>query len=176
MPDQIKLRSKIPSARLKESLFRGTILASMGAAILLYASVRLTSESLTIWGPWVFGGGLFLITLGMLPYRRLASLQSQPDELIVEPTQVHLKTKGNILFSLPLASIAIVYFLEKPQHGIAIELKDPVPEKIIVRSEKFSMDAFQRRNKKRFGTALFFPHFTKRSADELNEVLKHLPG
>jgi hypothetical protein len=174
MTDQIKLRSKIPADLIKETLFRGSILASIGASLLLYGSVRLSVQSLAIWGPWLFGVGILFIIVGMVPYRRLSRLQGQPDELLVDQQDVHLRTGGKLLFSIPLHAIEKVSFVAQPKAGIALQLKRAPSQRVRVYCKSFNMTRFEARNQKSYGFPLFFPHFTHRACEELEEILASL--
>lgn len=151
---------------------RGSTFAAIGSSLIVYAGVRLSPESLAIWGPWLFGIGMFLIAAGLIPYRRLNALQENPDQIIIDPKALHLKTKGRMLFSLPLRSIAKVTFINDPKPGMGICLAEPIPEKIQVHCKRFSMEAFQKRNRRACGHPLFFPYFTEASCKELQEVLQ----
>ncbi len=163
--DLIKLRSSINSSLKRYVLLRGTFLAFLGMALIAYCGAFLAPETLHIWGLPAFLIGLALITVGLLPYRRLTQLELKPHEIILDDTSsLKFFSKGRPLFSLPFADIAkMEYIDEKYRYGIGLWLKKPFPEKILIHDSHFDMKAFQTRSQKKAGCDIFLPYFTKRS-------------
>jgi hypothetical protein len=53
------------------------------------------------------------------------------------------------------------------EYGIGILLKDPIPEKILIHDTTFNIDKFQENSLVNYKSDLYFPYFSKRSFQEL---------
>ncbi len=80
----VKIRSSICSQLMKSTLLKGTLYAALGVIILVLAGAFLPSETLTTFGLPIFIMGIGLITFGLLPYRRLTSIEKCPNELWIK--------------------------------------------------------------------------------------------
>lgn len=164
------LRSSVKSTMKRFVLFRGTFLAGLGAALMLFTGAFLPRGTLALWGLLCFGIGLGLITLGLLPYRRLTRLENKPFEILLSQGLLSFISKGIKKFSVPFASIEKTGFVDdRHQYGICLWLKKPAQEKVIVHDPGFDMAAFQNKSKAKHGCDLFLPYFSKRSYEEMRD-------
>lgn len=163
------LRTSIQPKLMKRTLLFGFSLAFAGILILLLAGIYVSETEMSFWGFPLFGLGMALIVIGLLPYRRLTRLELKPNLLtIVDEDCLEYRFKGKKVMTVPLKGIEEVIFIERGSHyGIGINLKDSMPEKICVHQSHFDMNAFQEKSRVKFGCDMFFPYFTQRSFDRL---------
>lgn len=160
----MKLRSSIKTSLMRHTLMKGTLLAIVGAGILVYAGIVMPKDTLSLWGLplLLISGGL--ITWGMLPYRKLTRLEKKPDELVLTNSHLHYLPGGKPALTIPQQSIERIAYLDRGTiYGIAIELKHPSPEKVIVQNN-FNAEQFEKRSRERYDCDLFFPFFSENSA------------
>lgn len=150
--ETIKLRTSIKTPLMRRVVLRGSFLALLGAAILLYAGVVMPVDSLSIWGlPLLLVSGS-LITLGLLPYRKLTRLEKKPDELIISENQIQYIVRGKSSLTIPQQNIARTAYVEHGNmYGICVWLKHPTPNK----NSRYD---------------LFFPYFSEKAALTLQEL------
>lgn len=163
MNEGYKLRSSIRTSLMRFVLMKGTAIALIGALLLLYGGIFLPVDVLSIWGfPLMLAGG-GLIAAGLLPYRLLSRLERKPDELIVNTNELILISQGRPCLTIPCQSIARTAYIEYGRcYGIAIWLKTPIPEKVIVHTSRFPK-RYQKNTHKYYDCTLFLPYFTERS-------------
>ena len=113
--------------------------------------------------------GIFFISIGLLPYRKLARLQLKPHEIHFDGACLIFHKQGKPLFKLFALSIEKISYLEREHlYGVGIWLKKPVEEKVKVLQSHFNFAAFIADSMHRFeGCDLFLPFFTKRVFEEL---------
>lgn len=108
----------------KTLLKRACSLAFPGFFLLFYMGIYFKIEQLQKWG-WIgFGIGFTLIACGMIPLRRISSLESKPHRLILEKSSVQFihSRKGRV--EIPYASIEKMSFVDKKAvYGIRLHLK-----------------------------------------------------
>lgn len=167
--DILTIRSSIKTSLLNHTLFRGTIIAGIGGAILLFAGVFVPLSSLNTWGFPIFLASLALITLGLLPYKRLKRLEVNPYEIVADHEKMwHFFEKGMPLFSLPVDDIEKTVLIEKEYlYGIGVILKKPLPLPIAIHRKAFSLEDYEKESLKKCGCDVFFPYFSKRAYQEL---------
>lgn len=168
--DTIKVRSSIKSTLMRSIIMRGTFLAILGAAILLYAGVFLSLDALSILGLplLLFSGGL--LTLGLLPYRKLTSLEKKPDELVMDHSNLSYFLRGKPTLTIPRTIVEKYSYIDRGNtYGIGVWLKHPAPEKIIVRNSQFDAGWFEQASRTKYGCDLFFPYFTERAMQALSQ-------
>ncbi len=87
--------------------------------------------------------------MGLLPYRKLARLEINPDKIVIQPDEsLQYYVKGKNTLTIPLNSIAKVEYVEQSNgYGIILWQKDSP------------------------GT-FFFPYFTQSSFEELLQLIK----
>lgn len=165
------IKTSISPPFMRHTLFLGMIFASIGILGLILASIYIDLADMQRWGWIVFLICLGLITIGMLPYRRLVRLQMNPNELhMVDPSNLQYYSKGQSLLTLPLNSIAKVDYIDrKTIYGIAVWLKPPPNDPVIVHQCRHVVDALRQQGQKLAGANLFFPYFNQRAFQELAE-------
>lgn len=121
----------IKTALMQYYLMRGTILAALGALILVISGSSFPLTILNKWGFFFFAGALLLITCGLLPYSRLRRLELNPHKLSVEDDCVYLFRKEKLLIRIPKENIAEVRYVEKEyNYGILLILKTPLSKRM----------------------------------------------
>lgn len=121
--EQITLRSSLSSALMRRMLWRGTFIAAIGAAGLIFGGAFLPPEKLSVWGLPLFIGASVIITFGLLPYRRLKKLEMQPYELIDNGVTLKLVKGNKILWEYPLNTIKKITYRDSPtKYGLDIRL------------------------------------------------------
>jgi hypothetical protein len=170
MPTEtLTIRSSIKTELFKKILLRGSFFSALGFIPLLYGSLWMNASTLSTWGIPLFFLGIGFITLGMLPYKRLTTLQQHPNciHLIDEKTLIY-EHLGKQTLSIPLQTIESASYQEDPSnYGICIFLESRPEEKIIVQDPRFAYERYQNESRKRYGCDLFFPYFSKRGFDKL---------
>lgn len=166
--DTIKIRSSIKPEIMKRTIIKGSAIAGIGASILLLTGIFMPLETLSTWGlPLLLFSGL-LMTLGLLPYRKLCRLEKKPDELILSLKNLLFVQKGKPAMTIPLQSIEKTSYFEKGKvYGICVWLKHPAPEKITVHNNAFDAGWFEQDSRSRFQCDLFFPYFSERGYKEI---------
>lgn len=140
----ITLYTSIKPRLLKRKVIIGTILAVFGTALLLYGTLFLSVEEMQRWGWLLFFSFIILISLGLIPYRRLSRLEKQPNKITLTDRNTFIYRT----LEVPLNAIEKAeYYETSDKYGIKIWLKD--------RSE-----------------AIFLPYFTERSFAQLKENLE----
>jgi hypothetical protein len=167
------LRSSIPNPLLRALLIRGTVLGVAGISILIYGGVLVSHRVLEHWGWLWFLAGVFLVTLGLRPYRRLSQLQLHPYSLSISAEAVDFGRGGKTFYTLPLSLIASLRHVdERPESGILVTLHKEHSERIRVLDPHFPMAEHLTENKKKFGGDLFCPFFSTASLRALAEHLE----
>lgn len=163
------LRSSISSSLLRNTLLRGFAVAFFGILILLCAGSYLPVEFLHRWGWSLFLISLGLITLGMLPYRRLSRLQIKPNELILsDSNHIVFSQRGRELLTIPMQSIARMSYIFHPRlYGIALWLRPAPLKPILVHQSPKEIENMRRLGQQLGNADLFFPYFNQRAYDEL---------
>ena len=164
------LRSSVKSSLMRFALLRGTILAGLGAAVLIYGTF-LPVKTLSVWGFPLFCLSLGMIAVGLLPYRKLRRLEMNPYEILIEDDQWwHFVAKGVCLFSIPINSVEKTEYLDEAnQYGIKVFLKKPIKEQIKVHARDFDMGGFIATSRKRQKCDLFLPYFSARAYNSLKK-------
>lgn len=169
--DAVKLFATIKPTLLRNSLLKGTSIAALGVIILVIAGSFIPPSYLTYLGPFIIllGGGL--ITLGLLPYRRLNKLENTPNEILyVYGKYLQYISKGKEVYTIPFEMIEKLDYQESgSDYGIAIYLKNESSKKIVVHNPRFNMAAFQKKSRKKHHCDLFIPYFSLRSFNRINE-------
>ena len=167
--DIIKLRSQITPALKRSKALVGTVLASIGMTTLLFGSLFLSVEKLSLWGLPIFVLGFGFISWGLVPYRKINKLEVHPHEIVIKDDKsIRIYLRGKGAFTLPINSIDKIGYKDSDiNYGIGIWLRQPVPEKIIVHDRTFNMPQYQLDSKKKFGCDLFLPYFSKSSFEEM---------
>ncbi|MFN0064823.1 MAG: hypothetical protein ACKVOH_01165 [Chlamydiales bacterium] len=135
-----------------------------GALLLLIAGTFMPLTYLKVWGLPISLCGFFLITLGLLPYRRLNRIANRPHTLEWTHDGMLYSTIGKPLFLIPHNSIAKLEYVEREKmYGVALYLKQPLEEKVKVVRRRFDFIQYSANCFTKFQCDLFFPYFTERS-------------
>lgn len=171
--DYYKIRSSIQPYLLQHSLMRGTILACFGALLLILSGIFVPETLLSALGLPLFLIAFGVITLGLLPYRRLKRLEYRPHEIIISDEEKFLFAwEGNPLFTLPFASIEWMKPVKlKSSYGIAIKLKSHPPKKIVVQDRSFDLKHYIGKCQSSYSCDIFLPYFSLKGFHELNDFL-----
>lgn len=165
--DTLTLRSSIHTPLLRYTLWRGTVLAVIGALLLLVGGAFIPPHQLSLWGFPIFIIGIGLITWGMLPYRQLKRLENTPNMLAVDPDWIILSVKNTPTLSIPVAVIEKVHYIEDGKnYGIGVNLKKPTSLKVISHVKGLAMREFRHRD-----CDVFLPFFSIRSCATLENYL-----
>lgn len=146
-------------------LLRGSWIAGAGALMIIIAGTFLPVKFLTLWGIPIFFAGIFLIALGLLPYRRLAKLEIKPHTLTYDGEFYIFAKQGKPLFKISEKSIQKMIYVEKGNvYGIAIWLQRPLVERVKVLQPHFNFATFAAESAERYeGCDLFLPYFSEKS-------------
>lgn len=170
----LTLRSSVKSSFKKSVLVRGTILAVLGVSLWLYGGIFLSIATLSTWGwPILLLGGA-LIIIGLLPYRKLSRLENKPHEIIVtDLEELYFSLQGTPMFKIALEHIEEMAYLDDDnRYGIGLWVKDPKNKNIIVTHPTLEFNAYLKNCQKQYLCDVFFPYFSKRSFQELEELYK----
>ena len=169
MSDNDRLRSSISTQLVTRALFKGVVLSSLGICGMCYGGVFLTLSTLTQWGWLLYILSIGLITLGMLPYRRLIKLQLNPQELwLTTNHEVLYFSKKRKLLTLPLEAVESLEYIDTwNQYGIAVKLKSPIQRPIIVHERPEEVEKLRRGGASLNQPDLFFPYFSRYVCEEL---------
>lgn len=156
--EPLTLYTCVPSSFMQKTLLKGFLPALIGIVMLLYSGIFFNLAVLTSWGFFIFIMSLGLITVGLLPYRRLTRLASNPDKMVFSDHVLYYR-KNRCVLDLPSQAIEkMEYFENGDVYGIGVWLK---PE------FKAQDTHTQQRAKNKFQSDLFFPYFSRRSFEEL---------
>lgn len=173
--ETVVLRSTILPIVMRRSLWMGTLLGGGGVLCLFLGGAFIPLPIMKTWGPWLFLFSLTLITWGLLPYKRLKRLEEKPDTLTIEGLRwIHFSVRGKSLFSIPIDSIEHVNYVDQGRsYGIAITLKQPLPKKLVIQDPSCDLESVfkLKRSLNLHGCDLFFPYFSRRSYESMQEYL-----
>ncbi len=168
-----KIRSTIKHELKGYTIKKGGLISAGGAMLLLLGALSLPRT----WAPWIFLLAIIFIVIGLYPYRQLCRLELKPHLLTVEGGLLHFFRSGKSLFKIPIETIDHLAYVEKDHlYGIALYLKRPIENKIIVTDNRFQFEAFATDSATRFeGCDLFLPYFSRTAHQELRTSL-HNPN
>ncbi len=163
------LYSGVKQELISATLFKGARWAVFGIVILVASGIWMPPELMTTWGAFLLLIALTLIAWGLLPYRRLTYLQSNPNKLLLEAHMLQYVHRGRICFAVPRSAIAHAGCVPS---GIALWLQDPLPEKMTLLQRRFPLSRFIKQSRKQADCDLFFAHFGKTAFREMEEWLE----
>lgn len=152
---------------LKRSvLLKGSLIAGIGALVLLLAGALVPPAELSIWGWPVIIISFGLIALGLIPYRRLCRLEERPSKLLVtDENELIYELNDRKRITIPIDLIEKMEYLENgSMYGIGICLKKGSNLKLKIHDPLFSL-------KKKFSCDLFLPFFSRRVLAELSSIV-----
>lgn len=154
----------------RSKLLRGSVIAGVGALILLIGGAAVPPSQLHVWG-WLIALVSFgLIAIGMIPYRRLCRLEERPAKLVINDVNELIYIHNDLKkITIPYEIIEkMEYFEDGNIYGIGVWIKKDAAKKIRVHDPLFDYQRRQKQAKKRFGCDLFLPFFSKRTLGDLN--------
>ncbi len=171
--DSITIRTSIRPGLKRFLLIRGTLLALIGVALLIYSGVFISVETLTNWGAAIVLVSFLLMAWGLVPYKRITKMEENPNKLVItEDEHLHYHRHGKDILTFPLKAIKDVKFIgEKSLYGIALELEPDWKEKVPDPALSVVMQMFLYSMKKRHQFDRFFPYFSERGAEEVKELV-----
>ncbi|MCB1109726.1 MAG: hypothetical protein KDK64_02000 [Chlamydiia bacterium] len=106
-------------------MWRGIFLGGSGILLLLGMGVWAPLSVLSHWGFLTFTLSILLISIGWIPYRNLARLETHPHTLLIDAhTLTFISTRGGTQ-TIPLAEIQQVDYVETPtRYGLQLHLKN----------------------------------------------------
>ncbi len=150
------INSKISSLLKKRRLLRGSLIATPGILVLLIVGSFAPLAILERFGILSFCVGIFLISLGLIPYRRLCQLELKPHYIDADASNLKVLLHQRYALDIPMQLITACEWIEKKEiYGIGLHVKTAEIPK------RFS----------RFGYACFLPFFKRDALDKLNECL-----
>ncbi len=127
------LFSTIKKEQLTKRLLYGSLIAAIGALLLVFGGAMLPPASLALWGFPLFLVAIGFITCGMLPYRRLKRLESDPYVIKIEGNSLSLLRGGKTLFHVNIPEILEVLYVEEgSRYGMELVLKGSPHKKVFI--------------------------------------------
>jgi hypothetical protein len=174
MQNHLVLRTSIPDRWIKKHLLKGIAMSLIGLIPLIYIGGFASLPVLQKWGFFVFLLGFGFITLGLLPYKKLISIQQRPHELrFFENNHITYYRKGRKIFDFPISMIKDVrYYQNKNDYGILVYFKNTFDHPMRIYEPHFNITSFQKASSQFEKCDLFFRFFSTRSFNELKEWLE----
>lgn len=143
------LFSTIRKEQLTKRLLFGSAIAAIGALLLIFGGAMIPPASLTFWGLPIFLVAIGLITCGMLPYKRLKKIESDPYVINIEGNGLFLLRGGKILYQVNVPEILEVLYLEEgARYGMELILRGSPHKKV------------------------FFPYFSSHSCKAITDLIE----
>lgn len=167
---QTHLYSSVNQDLLVESLYRGSIVAAVGAFLLIFAGTSIPMMELSHVGWLIFLVGGSMIAFGLIPYVRWRALQNQPNHLLLTwEDSVIFSQKGKELYRVPLSAIDRIEYYEKKQvYGVRVWLKE---EESVQWASNINEKRYLADMQKIHHCDLFFPFFSRRAYFKLESAL-----
>lgn len=171
------IRSTITRTVIKHVLIKGFCIAALGIACLLIGGIFLGPSHLQKWGWLLFLLSIGMITLGLLPYRRIVRLQLKPNEItLVDADQLIFFSRGRKKLTIPIPSIAKMEYIDHPvRYGIAVFLNKPPPRPLSVHESPQEVEKMRYEGQKKGEADLFFPYFNRHAYEELIDWISDNP-
>lgn len=167
--ETLRIETAVSPDYMRYVLFKGTFLAGLGVLLLVVCGAYMPPEVMEVWGLPVLAVGIGLITWGMFPYRQLKRMEVNPDTLVVVGDQyLQYLSRGKRVLTIPIRSIEKISHINRGRnYGIGVWLKNPLPEKVTVHSEKVDLNKRQIESQQRYGCDLLLPFFSRRAYSSL---------
>lgn len=158
------VRTSVDKELLRRVVLRGSLIAAVGLVLMLFGN-GIPASRLSGWGAGIVLLSLALITLGLLPYRRLTRLQLHPNELTLsEEELLYTRQKAAPLW-IGRSSIATLRWLRHGElYGIAITLHPPA-------TRRADLEREAARWRRLLDCDLFLPYFSQESCSQLQNSL-----
>jgi hypothetical protein len=168
MTDILTLHTSVTTSLLHQTLIKGFFPALLGGLIIVSGGIFLPPSLLNYWGFPVFLAGIFSITYGLLPYRRLTILAGRPDMLkVIGLDSLEFYSKGHKILTIPFKGIKkITYFKNNQFYGIGLVLEPSEREFIVCPLE---LNGKQKKYRQYLNSDIFLPYFSRRSFEEFED-------
>ncbi len=124
----MKVFSVVKADVKKNLLIRGIFLGFCGVGVFIGMGAFASVDTLSSWGIPSFLGGICLIGLGLIPYRKLTRLETHPHQIILDKTALTFhSTYGNEVTVLYCNIEKITPYETRWRYGLRIDLKEGVP-------------------------------------------------
>ena len=152
-------------------LRRGSVFGVLGVAIFLFMGTALSTDALKFWGiPGFFASGA-LITLGLRPYRRLATLETCPHYIIIEQSGViEFAYAGKPFLAFASKNIRELHYRNVlDSYGVVINLKNV--DAVQTLHAGLDLGEYIQSIRTRYGGDLFLPFFSQRLEPRLQDIM-----
>lgn len=170
----IHVYSSVRSELKRRVLFKGTAFAIVGALLVLTSGLFLPPFWMQYFGFPLLIVGILCIAYGLMPYKRLTRLETQPHELVVTDDQnLHYAVRGQHVLTVPLQAIDRLSYCDEgvDRYGIALDLKRGMADQVTLQKKGASIDTYLTHMRRRYACDLFFPYFSQRSYREVADSL-----
>ncbi len=165
----LTLHSMVKPELKKSLLLRGSVLAAMGGALLLFSGAMIPPAGLEVWGWPIVILSFGLIAVGLMPYRRLCRLESRPSKLLLtDDNEIIYLFNDRKRVTIPYEAVKKMEYLQNDGlYGVGIWIDLSASKKVVVHDPTFNYQSHQRVAKRRFGCDLFLPFFSERAFNQL---------
>lgn len=172
--DEYKIRSSVQPQLVQNILLRGTLLGALGAFLLIFCSIFIPEELLAKVGLPLFFISFGIITLGLLPYRKLKKLELRPHEIVIHSGKEFIFAwQGAPCFTIPFDCVECIKSISSGSYyGIAIKIRRLSKEKITVLNGSFDLNSYVDKCRKKYSCDIFLPYFTQSSFQAFEEFIK----
>lgn len=140
--------SSLPTCQYRRILIRGSILGFLGLSLLLFTGLIIPTHLIDPYGKFLAIASLLLISMGMLPVRKMQRLYKFPHKFTFDGNQLTFYKFGKMHWACDLEEIqAIRFFQKNSRRGMKIYLNDQ--------------------------TKYFFPYFSEKSVNSLVDNVMH---
>ena len=140
--------SSLPTALYRRVLIRGSLLGFMGLSLLLFTGLIIPTHLIDPYGKWLAIAALLLISIGMLPVRKLQRLYKTPHFLSFNGQQLIFHKFGKMHWGCEAEEIqSMSFFHQNNRYGLKLSLKDQA--------------------------TYYFPYFSEKSVNSLIDNVMH---
>lgn len=146
--ETLRLYSCIIPSLKRWKLFISMLWMIPGLALILYGGIKMPVEELKSWGIFIWIAGITLIAIGLIPYKKLISLENNPHALVI-------------------CAENALYFLVKDKQKMKIKLTEIEKVEFFKASRRYGIFMKLKTEEKN----IFFPLFTERACKTLKTYL-----
>jgi hypothetical protein len=166
------LYTSIKPQILKKSLFIGSSFSITGAFCIVLSGAWLSMDTLQTYGIWILLTSFIVMSLGLLPFRRLKKLSQNPDHIQIHEEYFTVYSQEKKILSIPFNAIQELEYAEyKKRYGMSIFFKDALKEKICIHCRDFDMKSIQKKSRQEWGCSIFLPFYSERSCCKLLNII-----
>lgn len=169
------LYTLIEKKLVKRMLFKGSLIAGLGAICIVSFGAFSPLRFLNEWGFMIIIMGFALIGWGLIPYRKVSLLSTKPNALKLSHKGLTYTMGSKEMFFIPFNAIKTVWYRPDANHyGIGIELKEKLASKIQVLDPSFRPRSFLKKEAAQSRYHIFLPYFNQQASIELTEILREV--